>query len=228
MNEKLKDLLLNLDLQFFAGEGGEGGAEGGAPEGGTPPATPPTDPATPPATPPAEPEGGADKDKADDKGFTQDDVNAIAAREAKKAQEALLKKLGIEDFDNAKEGMQKFKEWQDSQKTEAQKQAEAFEKAQEELNGYKGTVSELKAEIAALKNDVNPDSLKDVITLANNLVSEDVTIDDAMKQVIEKYPHFKKAQAEDEGDRKKPKFTNGGAGSDKPTELDQWLNAFGK
>src|SRR5690606_3746999 len=102
MNEKLKDLLLNLDLQFFAGEeGGEGGADGGAPEGGTPPATPPTDPATPPATQPANPEGGADK--PDDKGFTQDDVNAIAAREAKKAQEALLKKLGIEDFDNAKE-----------------------------------------------------------------------------------------------------------------------------
>ena len=167
---KEQELLMTLDLQYFA-DGGEGG------DGGTPPAdpaTPPADPATPPA-PAEQPKGDKDKD-----GFTQDDVNAIAAREAKKAQEKLLKQLGIEDFDGAKEGMQKFKEWQESQKTEAEKQTEAFQNAQKELDNYKGQVGSLQAEIAALKNDVNPDSLSDVVLLASNMVKAngEITIDD--------------------------------------------------
>src|SRR5690625_6266165 len=60
-------------------------------------------------------------EKVEDNTFSQEDVNNIVAREAKKAQEKLLKQLGIEDFDNAKEGFQKFQEWQESQKTEAEK-----------------------------------------------------------------------------------------------------------
>src|SRR5690606_41968312 len=64
------------------------------------------------------------KQQAGEKLFTQEDVNRIAAREAKEAQEKLLKQLGIEDFESAKEGLQKFREWQEAQKTEAEKQAE--------------------------------------------------------------------------------------------------------
>src|SRR5690606_39528585 len=46
----------------------------------------------------------AGKQQAGGKLFTQEDVNRIAAREAKEAQEKLLKQLGIEDFESAKEG----------------------------------------------------------------------------------------------------------------------------
>src|SRR5690606_25432631 len=56
--------------------------------------------------------------------FYQEDINNIVARKVKKAQEKMLKQLGIEDFQSAKEGLQKFREWQDAQKTEAEKQAE--------------------------------------------------------------------------------------------------------
>ena len=85
----LEGKFLKLDLQTFS-------------EDSTPPVEP-TPPAEP-ATPPTEPEPPA-------KTFTQDDVNSVAAKEAKKAQEKLLKQLGITDFENAKEGMQKFQQW---------------------------------------------------------------------------------------------------------------------
>src|SRR5690625_276890 len=39
------------------------------------------------------------------KTFTQEDVNNIATKEARKAQEKVFKELGIEDFENAKEGL---------------------------------------------------------------------------------------------------------------------------
>src|SRR5699024_11482394 len=74
------------------------------------------------------------------KTFTQEDVNNIATKEARKAQEKVFKELGIEDFENAKEGFQKFQEWQESQKTEAQKQAEQLETLEKE----KGTLSDEK------------------------------------------------------------------------------------
>jgi hypothetical protein len=43
------------------------------------------------------------------KTFTQDEVNSIAAKEAKKAQEKFRKQLGFDDFKNAKDGFSKYK-----------------------------------------------------------------------------------------------------------------------
>ena len=39
--------------------------------------------------------------------FTQEQVNGIASKEAKKAQEKLLRDLGVEDFESAKDGLAK-------------------------------------------------------------------------------------------------------------------------
>lgn len=59
--------------------------------------------------------------KEEAKTFTQEEVNGLAAKEAKKAQEKIFKSLGFEDVKSAKDGLEQLKEWQDSQKTEAEK-----------------------------------------------------------------------------------------------------------
>lgn len=133
----------------------------------------------------------------ENKTFSQEDVNSIAAKEAKKAQEKLFKELGIEDFDNAKEGLQKFKEWQDSQKTEQEKKDEQLGQLEKASQEKDQTISHLTAQLSAMKQGVNPDSLEDVIALAERQVSDDVTVDDAIKSVIEKYPHFSAVSDED-------------------------------
>lgn len=56
-----------------------------------------------------------------------------------------------------------------------------------------------------MKNGVNADSVEDVVTLAKGMVNDEVTMDDAITKVIEKYPHFKG----DPQEEKKPAFTNG-------------------
>lgn len=182
--------LLRLNLQHFA--------EGGTPPEGTPPEGTPPEGATPPeGTPPA-----------DDKTFSQEDVNNIAAREAKKAQEKVFKDLGIEDFETAKEGMTKFQEWQEAQKTDADRQAEKLtqlEKSQADVQSENET---FKAQISAMKAGVNTDSVEDVVTLAKNLVGEDVDMVTAIKQVIEKYPHFADGTQEEE-EEGKPSFSKG-------------------
>src|SRR5690625_362331 len=145
-------------------------------------------------------------EKVEDNTFSQEDVNNIVAREAKKAQEKLLKQLGIEDFDNAKEGFQKFQEWQESQKTEQEKQQEQFDL----LNTTNETLTKenesLKGQLSALKQGAKGESVEDVLALAERRVTDDVSIDDAIKQVIEEYPHFAEKEQEQE---EKPNFTTG-------------------
>lgn len=188
------------------------------------PPEPPTDPAgtppggnEPPATPPAEPPTEPDKT------FTQDDVNNLIARESKTAQEKLLKKLGIEDFDSAKDGLEKFRTWQDEQKTEAEKQAEALKNFETQNGALSNENETLKASLSALKVGVLADSIPDVVTLAKTLVTDDVDMDAAIAQVVEKYPHFAQV-AEPEPDPNappKPQFAGGQYQPAPPATMDE-------
>src|SRR5690554_4856496 len=105
-------------------------------------------------------------EEAGGKTFTQEDVNNLIAREVKKAQEKLLKQLGIEDFNSAKEGLQRFREWQESQKTEAERQAEQLQKLQEQSKSLADENEQLKAKLTAVQAGVRPDSIDDVVVLA--------------------------------------------------------------
>ena len=168
--------------------------------------------------PGAEPDG---KQQAGGKLFTQEDVNRIAAREAKEAQEKLLKQLGIEDFESAKEGLQKFREWQEAQKTEAEKQAERLKKLEESNQTLANENETLKAQLAALEAGVNPDSVADVVVLAKNMMSDDLDMKGAIQKILEKYPHFKASAKEEQ----KPTFTTGE--HKKPAGVDPFVAALG-
>lgn len=204
----MKKFLMKLDLQRHADDNPPGGAAPGD-------QTPPSGDNNPP------PGGGNEQPKT----FTQDELNGIAAKEAKKAQEKLLKQLGIEDFENAKEGMKKFQEWQESQKTEAQKQQDQLQNLETNFKTVSEENTSLKAQVSAMKAGVNAESLEDVVTLAKTMVSDEVSMDDAIAKVVEKYPHFKgEAQQEQQGQN--PKFTLGGHNKQPQSEIEKWMNAF--
>lgn len=207
---------LKLNLQFFAADNGSGGTEppadpAGNPGGNEPPVTP-----TPPAEPSTEPS----------RTFTQDDVNSLVARETKKAQEKFLKDLGIEDFKGAKEGLAKLKEFQDAQKTEAERQAEALKEHETKTGTLTTENATLKAQLSALKAGVKAESADDVVALAERLVNDDTDINAAIASVIEKYPHFAQAtEQEPEGDPK-PQFSSGQHQKQQMSEEDKWMAAF--
>lgn len=208
-----RKMFLPLDLQLFA-------------EGD--PQDPPTDPQDPPADPQDPPADPQDPPANPGKTFTQEDVNGIAAKEAKKAQEKLLKQLGVKDIKSVKDGLEKLKEITDAQKTDADKALEKLTTLETDNQTLSATVGTLTAQLAALKAGVNSDSLEDVIVLANNLVNDDTTIDDAIVQVLKKYPHFKAAGETKQEDKKpKPKFTDGEhKNKQKQSDNDAWVQAF--
>ena len=144
------------------------------------------------------------QDKQDEKPaktFTQDQVNGIVTKESRSAIEKTLKELGFEDFDNAKDGVQAYKEWQESQKTEQQKIAEQLESIKGEKTNIEQQFADLQAENLALKTGVIADSVEDVVALAKVKVTDEKDIETAIKEVVEKYPNFI-AKAEEETNRK--------------------------
>ena len=158
------------------------------------------------------------------KTFTQDEVTGLVAKESRKAQEKIFKSLGFEDIKSAKEGLQQLKEWKDSQKSEAEKQSEALAAKEKELEAALSSQRLLEAKLSALTLGVNAESVDDVITLSNRLVSDEVSIEDAIGQVLQKYPQFGRAEQPEE---KKPTFSAGGNPTAGTNQEDAFLKALG-
>lgn len=188
--------ILALDLQYFA-EGDE----------------------TPPPGEGEQQQEQQQQEQKEEKTFTQKDVNNLIKKETAQATEKLLKSLGFEGFENAKDGITKFKEWQDSQKTDAEKQAAALEQASKDLEATKAEKETLAAQLTAFKLGAKAETLEDFILLARAKVTEEVTMEEAMKLTLETYPQFK---AQQEQQQNKPSFSGGqhvppaGNGTDDP------------
>ncbi|MBC2392214.1 hypothetical protein [Listeria booriae] len=134
--------------------------------------------------------------------------------------EDFLKELGVDDENTLQEQLQALKEFQDGQKTEADKQAEALQAAQEQATQALNESAQKDWQIAALKNGVQDAALADVIALAEKTGEKDVN--KAVADVLEKYPFFA-------GEAQKPIISTGNpARKTDPTETtaDKFKNAF--
>lgn len=122
--------------------------------------------------------------------YTQEQINTMMANEKRTARQALLKSLGIElkEGEKYEDAINRVKGTLDAGKTQAQLDAEAKTKAEGERDEANKKVSDLETKVAALSAGAKPESLDDVITLAQAKVSSGKTIEDALKELKEKYP----------------------------------------
>lgn len=139
-----------------------------------------------------------------EKTFSQEDVTRISTKEHKSGYSKAIKDLGFPDVETAKTALAEYAKWQESQKSEADKQAEALTAKDKELANAQAENKILASKLAALSKGVNADAVDDVIALAERLVTDDVSIDDAIGQVLAKYPQFGKQEPVEE---KKPTIT---------------------
>lgn len=139
-----------------------------------------------------------------EKTFSQEDVTRVGKKEHRSGYAKAIKDLGFADVESAKEALKAYEEWQESQKTEADKQTELIASKDKELTEALDANKRLEAKLSALTQGVNADSVDDVIALSERLVNEDMTIDEAIKQIVGKYPQFATSPNITE---KKPTFT---------------------
>lgn len=128
--------------------------------------------------------------------FTQEDASAFAAREAKKAREGLLRQLGIngDDVKSVAEKIKQYDEWQEAQKTEAERIADNAKVAQEALDTERNKTVLLERKVVALGKGVPAEKLNDYVSLATARMSDDVDFESALDKALEAFPVQKEAE----------------------------------
>lgn len=190
-----------------------------------PPAKAPVEPPVeqPVKSEPTDPPVKTEPAQKDEKTFTQEDLNRIATKESKQAKEAILKQLGFDSLDAAKQAIESHNNYLESQKTEEQRRQDEMTNLQNENKAYMTTVETLEAKNAALVLGIKADSLEDAITLAKANVNADTDITAALTAVVTKYPHFCTPEQEP---TTKPMISAGQHKAPALTEQDQWNQAF--
>lgn len=148
-------------------------------------------------TPPEDVNKGA---QVEEKTFTQADVDKMIKERLAREKKNQL----------SKEELEEYKAWKESQKTEEEKRNEALTNAEKARIEAEEKAAALEAKVTALSKGVVATSVDDVVTLAKAMVTEEVTIEQAIDKVLEKYPSFKGEQQQQE-----QKGFKIGAGSEK-------------
>ena len=133
-------------------------------------------------------EGTEETNPKEEKTFTQEEVNRMIKDRVAREKKGQL----------SKEELKAYQEWKESQKTEAQKQSEALTNAEAKVKAEEERANTLEAKVTCLSKGVLADSVDDVVILAKAMVNDDVTMDQAVDKVLEKYPNFKGVQQQDE------------------------------
>lgn len=205
----------SLNLQLFAeGDGGDPGADG-------------NDDDAPDVDPDSDPDGDdddGDPNSDDEKIFSQKDMDDTIkkrlAREKRKWQREQQKKAE----QNKPDGQGKTGENKDD------------DEETQELRRKAERVDDLELKWTCLEHDVDKSCVDDVLALAKVHMAKDeeLDIEDAIDQVLKKYPQFKEASSQDDDDTNDGKGKAWGQRHGKPVKkqksLDDEISAqlFGK
>lgn len=122
---------------------------------------------------------------------TPDSVQAEKTFTQKELDEQIKKRLERERKNMpTKEELAEFKKWQDSQKTAEQISQEKITAAESEKAEAEKRAAAAEAKCTAFSKGVKADSVDDVIALAMAKVSDSVSIEQAIDEVVKKYPSF--------------------------------------
>ncbi|NGT69320.1 hypothetical protein [Clostridium perfringens] len=135
-----------------------------------------------------EDEGTEETNQKEEKTFTQEEVNRMIKDRVAREKKGQL----------SKEELKAYQDWKESQKTEAQKQSEALTNAEKAKQDAEERANTLEAKVTCLSKGVLADNVDDVVILAKAMVSNDITMDQAVDKVLEKYPSFKGVQQQEE------------------------------
>ena len=118
-----------------------------------------------------------------EKTFTQADVNRLMAAEKESGRRSILKELGVEDVASAKEGLQKYQEFLNSQRSELEKAQADQAKLQSDYADAIAKATHAENCMQALKQGANAEFLDDLVTLAKTRVTNDKSFDAVLAEM---------------------------------------------
>ena len=93
----------------------------------------------------------------------------------------------------SQEELAAFRKWQESQQSEAEKQAAAIGKADKARAAAEERAEAAELKLTALSKGVSAEALNDVIALAKTKITGKTTAEQAIDEIIKKYPSFAKS-----------------------------------
>lgn len=129
-----------------------------------------------------------------EKTFTQAEVNAMMAKEKEQGRKSILKELGVEDIKNAKQGLEDYKKYLESQKTDLEKAQDAAREAEKSRKALEAEMIVSNQKFSALSVGCPAEKVDDVCVLARTRMSENVTFEQALEQVKQSYPDLFNSQ----------------------------------
>ena len=173
MKRKNEEQLLHYDLQLFA----EGDESSGADNNND------------------NADNSADHDADDKHGsktFTQSQVSSMMAKEKKEGKRSILKALGFESEEDAKKAIEGYNKYLEDQKTEADKQKEAIDKANSERTEALKRAKAAENKVACYDSGINSEYIDDVLAIASTKVSDEKDLVEVLKEMKEdkKYENF--------------------------------------
>lgn len=116
--------------------------------------------------------------------FTQAEVNAMMAREKNDGRRSVLAELGLgDDLEAAKKSVEGYNKYLEAQKTEAEKQAEAIQKANKASEDAMARAAKAEAKLTAISKGVKSDVVEDVVVIALQKVSKDKSLETVLDEM---------------------------------------------
>ncbi|MBE6826381.1 MAG: hypothetical protein E7511_05810 [Ruminococcus sp.] len=88
------------------------------------------------------------------------------------------------------EELEAFRKWQASQQSESEKHAAAIKKAESAKTAAEKRAAAAELKLTAFSKGVTAEAVDDVIALAKSRISDKVTAEQAIDEIVKKYPAF--------------------------------------
>ena len=134
-----------------------------------------------------------------EKTFTQSEVNAMMAKEKDQGRKAILKELGVEDVKNAKDALDRYKEYLESQKTDLQKAQDAAAETEKNRKILEEELTKTNQKLSVLMAGCPSEKVEDVVVLAQARMNDKTTFEQAIELVKQGYPEMFNQQAQSKG-----------------------------
>lgn len=125
---------------------------------------------------------------AEDKTFTQEQVNSMIAAEKRKNLSSVYKGLGFDSEEAAKAFVDKYKGEEEKNKTDLVKAQERASQLEAEKNAEAAKAQDLQYKFDAMAEGCDAKSAADVVVLAKAKMSDNKDFAAALKEVKEQYP----------------------------------------
>lgn len=120
--------------------------------------------------------------------FTQTEVNAMMAREKDQGKKSILKELGVEDVKNAKDALDKYKEYLNSQKSDLQKAQEIAAETEKNRKALEEQLLASNQKLSAIIAGCPPEKVDDICILARSRMSDKINFEQALELIKQGYP----------------------------------------